>query len=324
MTTLAAIVHTLDPFIVQFTPTFGLRWYGLLYASGLLAAWAIMRAVAKRGRVPMSQRQVDDFITELVIGVVVGARVGHALIYDRALFTTFTPSVPFWELLAIHKGGLSSHGGMAGILFVCWRYASKHRVGLRTLLDLCAIAAPAGLCMGRMANWINGELKGRLLPADMQADAPWWSMKYPRDVLEPGFNAALLEPLRPLVHASGDLRDALVQAAYAGNTKVIDALAPLLPAYYPSNFFQAFTDGPVLALVVWTVWLRKPASGVTAAWFLMAYGALRFTTEQFREPDDGVNRIAGLTSPMVLSIAMVVTGAALARWWRRASADQRP
>jgi phosphatidylglycerol:prolipoprotein diacylglycerol transferase len=118
MPTLAAILHTLDPFIVQFTPSFGLRWYGLLYASGLLCAWMIMRAVARRGRAGLTQRQVDDFITEVVIGVVVGARLGHALIYDRVLFTTFTPSFPFWELLAVHKGGLSSHGGMAGLLAI--------------------------------------------------------------------------------------------------------------------------------------------------------------------------------------------------------------
>jgi phosphatidylglycerol:prolipoprotein diacylglycerol transferase len=319
MPTLAAILHTLDPFIVQFTPSFGLRWYGLLYAGGLLSAWMIMRAVAKRGRAGITTRQVDDFITEVVLGVVIGARLGHALIYDRVLFTTFTPSFPFWELLAVHKGGLSSHGGMAGLLVVCWRFSARSGASFRTLLDLCCISAPPGLCMGRMANWINGELWGRPLPMDMQANAPWWSVKYPREALESSFDPAQLEPLRPLVHASDDLQQAVISAAYAGDTKVQAALEPLLTAYWPSNFFQAFTDGPVLALIVWAVWLRKPAPGITAAWFLIGYGALRFATEQFREPDAGVNRFAGLTSPMLISVGMVVAGAVLAWAWRKQS-----
>lgn len=317
MPTLAAILHTLNPFIVQFTPNFGLRWYGLLYACGLLSAWMIMRAVARRGRVELTQRQVDDFITEVVLGVVIGARLGHALLYDRVLFTTFTPSFPFWELLAVHKGGLSSHGGMAGLLVVCWRFSARSGAPLRTLLDLCCISAPPGLCMGRLANWINGELWGRPLPAELQANAPWWSVKYPREALESSFDPARVEPLRPLVHASDDLQQAVVTAAYAGNTKVQAALEPLLTAYWPSNFFQAFTDGPLLALAVWFVWLQKPAPGVTAAWFLIAYGALRFATEQFREPDAGVNRVAGLTSPMLISVGMVAVGALLAWRWRR-------
>jgi phosphatidylglycerol:prolipoprotein diacylglycerol transferase len=91
----------------------------------------------------------------------------------------------------------------------------------------------------------------------------------------------------------------------------------LLTAYWPSNFFQAFTDGPVLALVVWIVWLRRPAAGVTAASFLIAYGILRFITEQFREPDAGVNTLLGLTSPMLISVAMVAIGAVLAWVWRQ-------
>jgi prolipoprotein diacylglyceryltransferase len=65
------------------------------------------------------------------------------------------------------------------------------------------------------------------------------------------------------------------------------------------------------------VWLRKPAPGITAAWFLIGYGVLRFATEQFREPDVGVNRFAGLTSPMLISVAMVGAGAVLAWAWRR-------
>jgi phosphatidylglycerol:prolipoprotein diacylglycerol transferase len=319
MPTLAAILHTLDPFIVQFTPSFGLRWYGLLYASGLLCAWMIMRAVARRGRAGLTQRQVDDFITEVVIGVVVGARLGHALIYDRVLFTTFTPSLPFWELLAVHKGGLSSHGGMAGLLVVCWRFARRSGASFRTLLDLCCISAPPGLCLGRMANWINGELWGRPLPQDLQANAPWWCVKYPREVFEPSFDPSRLEPLRPLVHAGDDLQQAVVAAAYAGDAKVQAALEPLLTAFWPSNFFQAFTDGPVLAVVVWIVWLRRPAPGVATASFLVAYGVLRFITEQFREPDAGVNTLLGLTSPMLISVAMIVIGAVLAVAWRSRS-----
>lgn len=316
MPTLAAILHTLDPFIVQFTPSFGLRWYGLCYALGLACAWTIMRAVARRGRVGLSTKQVDDFITEVVIGVVVGARLGHALIYDRALFTTFTPSFPFWELLAVHKGGLSSHGGMAGLLVVCWRFATRSGVSIRTLLDLCCISAPPGLCLGRTANWINGELWGRPLPADLQANAPWWSVKYPREVFESSFDPSRLEPLRPLVHAGDDLQQAVAAAAYSGDAKVQAALEPLLTAYWPSNFFQAFTDGPILALVLWIVWLRRPAPGTTAATFLVAYGSLRFITEQYREPDAGVNTLLGLTSPMLISVAMIAAGLLLLWWWR--------
>jgi phosphatidylglycerol:prolipoprotein diacylglycerol transferase len=261
--------------------------------------------------------QVSDLMTYLIMGVVIGGRVGHVVFYEPHLLITFHSSLPWWGLLDIHKGGMSSHGGIIGSMIASVLFARRVRLPILHLFDCVAFVAPFGLCFGRLANWVNGELWGKPLPESMQANPPWWAVKYPAEILESNFPVAKLASLQSLVNPVEPLPEAVYRAAYLHRTDVLAKLEPLLTAYYPSNFIQAFTDGPILLLVMTVVWLKPRRPGVIAGVFLVTYGAARTTSEQFRQIDDGVFMIGSLTLPMLLSLAMIAGGIALIVWASR-------
>lgn len=321
-----AIVHTLDPFVFEVAPGVGPRWYGTAYIAGFIVGWFILGRLARSGRIPFSSRQIGDLVTTMFIGVLAGGRLGHVLFYDPHLLIEFTGSFPFWSLLAIHKGGMSSHGGVIGVAVMVVLFARREKIPILAVGDAVAFVVPWGLMFGRLGNWVNGELWGRMLPKDMQAPAPWWSVKYPRELeLFNGVPPAL-EPLRDLAPATLRANDAkfmqwLIETAYdhssAAHAQVIKAITPVLNAYYPSQFFQALAEGPALLLAMSVVWLVPRRAGVIAGTFLSVYGALRFTTEQFREPDLNVFTVAGMTLPMLLSLSMILAGVAFFAMSRR-------
>ncbi len=311
MRMLAVIVHTLDPFALEISSGFGIRWYGISYAAGFFLGWLLLRELARRERIGLTMLQVSDLMTYLIMGVVIGGRVGHVVFYEPHLLITFHSSLPWWGLLDIHKGGMSSHGGIIGSMIASVLFARRVRLPILHLFDCVAFVAPFGLCFGRLANWVNGELWGKPLPESMQANPPWWAVKYPAEILESNFPVAKLASLQSLVSPAESLPEAVYRAAYLHRTDVLAKLEPLLTAYYPSNFIQAFTDGPILLLVMVIVWLNPRRPGVIAGVFLVTYGAARTTSEQFRQIDDGVFMIGSLTLPMLLSLAMIAAGIAL-------------
>ena len=311
MRMLAVIVHTLDPFAIEISSGFGIRWYGISYAAGFFLGWLLLRELARRGRIGLTMLQVSDLMTYLIMGVVIGGRVGHVVFYEPHLLITFHSSLPWWGLLDIHKGGMSSHGGIIGSMIASVLFARRVRLPILHLFDCVAFVAPFGLCFGRLANWVNGELWGKPLPESMQANPPWWAVKYPAEILESNFPVVKLASLQSLVNPADPLPEAVYRAAYLHRTDVLAKLEPLLTAYYPSNFIQAFTDGPILLLVMVIVWLNPRRPGVIAGVFLVTYGAARTTSEQFRQIDDGVFMIGSLTLPMLLSLAMIAAGIAL-------------
>lgn len=312
-----SFLHTLDPFAIELLPGVGVRWYGLAYAVGFLVGWLVIRALAVRRLTHLAPTQAGDLLTYLVIGVIAGGRIGHVVFYDPHLLWSFDASFPWWGLLAIHRGGMASHGGMIGVILAAWIFSRRSGVRMLEICDVTALACTTGLGLGRLANLVNGELWGKALPASMQADPPSWSIKYPTEVLDPAFpNAESLESLRPLVDPSKPFPESVVDAVLLGRETVTEALTPLLTAHYPSQVFQAITDGVVLPLVLVLVWWRLRPIGTLGGSFLVAYGLLRLATEQFREPDEGVLVVGwwsslpgvGATLPMLLSAAMVLAG----------------
>lgn len=320
-----SIVHTVQPFAIDFGGGFGVRWYGLSYAAGFVAAWLIIRLLARSGRTPLTPPQIGDLMTYLVVGVIVGGRLGDVLFYHQSLLWKFTGTFPFWGLLEIHKGGMSSHGGIIGVIVACILFARKQRVPALHVTDLACIAAPPGLALGRLANWVNGELPGKALPAAMQVDAPWWSVKYPEEVLSPDFarmaELAQLPAVRALASRAATTGESLAettyQACYSGNRELVEQVAPLLTALYPNNFIQAATDGIGLGLAMLAVAIVPRKPGVASGAFLAAYGALRLFSESYREPDTGVLTIGPFTLPMLLSLGMLAVGAEIIRRARR-------
>jgi len=312
-------IHSLSPFAIQITDTIGLRWYGLAYLFGFLIAWILLRRFSEKGITPLTKEQAGDFVLSSVLGVVIGGRLGYVIFYNPELLITLEKSFPWWEVLAIHKGGMSSHGGIVGVFATMFYWSKKHNVKLPRLMDVGPYIAIPGLCFGRIANFINGELWGRRLPEGLQQDSPWWSIKYPTeitgvwsqfpDTYQHKLNA-LLE-LQKTVLGDSRFYHNVVQEAYNGNQVVVDKITPLLTAWYPSQLFQAATNGLILFIALTIVWWKPKKEGVIAGWFLMLYGFFRILTEAYRQPDEGVALIIGLTRGQLLSTFLVIAGAIL-------------
>jgi len=250
------------------------------------------------------------------LGVLIGGRLGYVFFYDPSLLYTFTTEFPWWRTLAIQDGGMASHGGMIGVCVALIIWGRKNNVSTLHLIDIAALFTTPGLFYGRIANFINGELWGKPLSVSSQTNAPWWSVKYPTEITEvwatnpEQFQSQLhaIEPLRTHVVGGESFYQAVVIEVYAGNQHVIETIQPILTAWYPSQLFQAITEGPVLFIALFLIWWNPRKPGVVAGWFGIFYGLLRITTEVFRQPDEGVALLAGLSRGQLLSVAMILYG----------------
>jgi phosphatidylglycerol:prolipoprotein diacylglycerol transferase len=332
--TLAAWFHTLSPFIYK-NPWVPLRWYGVSYALGFVIGWMLLKFLSRRRACLIPVERVGDAVLIAVMGVVLGGRLGYALFYEPALLWKWDPSTPpWWGLLMINHGGMSSHGGMIGVIIAGF-YISRgfknttgERVGrapVLHLLDTMALIAPPGLGLGRLANFINGELLGKIVAMPGQP-APWWAVKFPHEVqtapMDQGGHApsltgdqqtaldALVAPFRLPGRSFDDAYQKVLEQVWSGNTTLAKSLEPLISARHPSQLYQAFTDGIIVLIVVWFVARKPRVPGVVGCWFLISYGILRILTEFYRLPDAqlAVKRFMGLSRGQWLSAAMVVAG----------------
>jgi phosphatidylglycerol:prolipoprotein diacylglycerol transferase len=148
--------HDLSPFLVQFNERFGIRYYGLAYVLGIAGAVWLLARYNKAGRSVLPVQAAYDLAVWLMIGVFVGGRLGFFLLYQPGSLLA-DPLVFFrvWE------GGMASHGGFLGVVVVLWRFGRKTHVPFLHLSDLLATTASLGIGLGRVANFINGELWGR-------------------------------------------------------------------------------------------------------------------------------------------------------------------
>ena len=147
--------------------TLALRWYALAYLVGLLVGWRIVVALMRRPALwgdtpPMRPEQVEELLTWIVLGVVLGGRLGFVLFYEPAYYLANPAQIP-----VIWRGGMSFHGGLLGVFLASWWFSRRHGIRLLRLADALAVATPVGLGLGRIANFINAELWGR------PTDAPW-------------------------------------------------------------------------------------------------------------------------------------------------------
>ncbi|MDU8942995.1 prolipoprotein diacylglyceryl transferase [Ovoidimarina sediminis] len=147
---------------------FAIRWYALAYIAGILIGWQIVKSLSSRPALwrnetsPMSREAVEDLLTFIVLGVILGGRIGFVLFYQPAYYLA-NPV----EILFIWQGGMAFHGGLLGVALALVLFARKHGAPLMSAADALAVATPPGLFLGRSANFINGELWGR--PTDL----PW-------------------------------------------------------------------------------------------------------------------------------------------------------
>ncbi len=152
---LAYYIHDLSPFVLRFSENYGVRWYGLAYVAAFFIGILIVRRLSQLGYCDIPAQKVSDFIIGgAIFGVLLGGRLGYMLFYDLENFLR-NPLIFF----RVMDGGMSAHGGILGLtLYTLW-YSFRHKVSWRNIGDNLVVAAPLGLFLGRVANFINGTLR---------------------------------------------------------------------------------------------------------------------------------------------------------------------
>ncbi len=172
----------IDPVAVQIGPL-AIRWYSLAYIAGILLGWRYMRHLSRRWESPVSAEHLGDFILWAIFGIILGGRLGYVLFYNLDHYL----AEPL-QILVIWRGGMSFHGGLLGVIGVTWLFARRRSIPILALSDLIACAAPIGLLLGRIANFVNGELYGRV------TDVPW-AMVFPAGGPAPRHPSQIYEAL---------------------------------------------------------------------------------------------------------------------------------
>jgi phosphatidylglycerol:prolipoprotein diacylglycerol transferase len=267
----------IDPVLVHIGPL-AIRWYALAYIAGILLGWRYATGLLRNRRLwthrppPFTPEQLDDLILWIALGVIVGGRLGHVIFY--------TPSM-IWQnpigILKTWEGGMSFHGGVIGVTVALVIYAWRYKLDLLRMADLVVPAYPIGHFLGRLANFINGELWGR--PTNVP-----WGVRFCNETIQKtfGYCPAGNQPRHP---------SQLYEAAFEGLVLFL--------------ILRWATHGPKLG----------NRRGVLVGIFLVFYGLFRIVIENVREPDAGMpNFPLGLTMGMILSVPMVAGGAFLI--WR--------
>ncbi len=295
---LAYYIHDLSPFLIEFSGGIGLRWYGLAYLAGFAVGILLYRRLAIRGYSDLRPDQVTDFITMgALLGVLIGGRLGYMLFYDPERF--FHDPLMFFR---VWEGGMASHGGIIGLtLFTLW-YARRHRYSFRNLGDNLVVVAPAGLFFGRCANFINGELYGRVTDA-------CWAVQFPKEILvwDPDRLERLLSKAA-MIDPGFASPDRLISGVASSNALRL-LLAGEISPRYPSQLIEALLEGVLLFFILWLMRTRlRLADGVLCGVFFISYALVRILGECFREPDAALT--AGLTRGQFLSLFMILVGLA--------------
>lgn len=267
-----------DPVLIHLGPL-PIRWYALAYVAGIVLGWWYATRLVKTdrlwgGRPPMTPAQLDDLVLWIVLGIILGGRLGYALFYKPVMYVHLFTGQSWAERLELFQlwtGGMSFHGGFLGVALAIVLFARAQKIDMLRIGDLVAPVVPIGLGFGRLANFINGELWGR------ETTVPW-AIRFCNDRIQQMYGFC----------PAGD--------------------APR----HPSQLYEAGLEGIVLfGLLSLAVWkgrlLMKP--GYVTGLFLVGYGVCRALLENVREPDYGMPDFPlGLTMGMMLSIPMILVG----------------
>ena len=272
-----------NPVAISIDPI-AIRWYALSYIVGFMLFLWLGRRRIKQGNTAFTKEMLDDFLTWGVLGVILGGRLGYILFYKFSYYLDHP-----LEMLKVWEGGMSFHGGFLGVVVAMWLFGRKYNISILKLMDTVAPLVPLGLASGRIGNFINGELWGRV--TELNA---FWAMGFPQARYE-DTEAAAHNPL---------WAEWLQQYG-------------MLPRH-PSQLYQFALEGICLFIIVW-IFSKKPRpAGQTAALFLGGYGLFRFIAEFARQPDDYLGLLTlGLSMGQWLSVPMIVLGAIGFVWFGR-------
>ncbi len=301
---IAAAVWTfpgINPVLLDLPGPFAVRWYGTMYLVGFAIGYFILRRLSRQGRFPIPGERVGELVGLIALGVIIGGRLGYILFYNPSIFMRPLEIFMLWE------GGLSFHGGLIGVVIAFWWFGRRVGVPFLGLVDGLVLAGPPGIAGVRLANFINGELYGRIASETVP-----WAMRFPTDPVA----------LRLLGAESGrpDVIYRAVKAARASGAW--EQIEPQIPLRHPSQLYQAALEGVLLFVGLWAVVLLarrfswKIRKGVVGGLFLIGYAASRIFVEYFRQPDrqftgpgDPLGTVLGsLTMGQVLSLGMLAGG----------------
>jgi phosphatidylglycerol:prolipoprotein diacylglycerol transferase len=269
---LAIPFPAIDPVLVEIGPI-AIRWYALAYIFGLVGGWLVARDLARRDSLwgPIARPtpdSLDDLLVYVAFGVIIGGRIGYVLFYNLDFFLDHPG-----RIIAVWEGGMSFHGGLAGAALGVWLFARRNALGAMTVADLCAVVAPIGIFLGRIANFIKPELWGRT------TDVPWGVIfpgagpepRHPSQLYEASLEgAALFVVLLLLVRAGGLRRPGLLTGAFAAGY----AIARIICEFYrePDPQLGFLFGGATMGMV-----LSVPL--LLAGFALMAYARRRAPPE---------------------------------------------
>jgi len=259
----------INPVLVHLGPL-AVRWYALAYIVGILAGWIYARTIIRSerlwgGTAPLTALDFDDFIVWITIGIVLGGRTGYVLFYNLPLFAEHP-----LQMFALWNGGMSFHGGVLGCIVAIVLFALHRRIPILSLGDVTTAVAPIGLCLGRIANFISGELWGR------PTDVPWAMVfpnggpvpRHPSQLYEAALEGLLLFAVLGLLVRGGTLkRPGLVIGAFAVGYALTRSFAELFREPDPQLGFLwgGLTMGMVLSVplllfgvVLIVIALRRP------------------------------------------------------------------
>lgn len=177
-------VDNLDPVFIHIRGDFGIRYYGLAYILAFVIAYVMLRLFYRAGKSPLDAGKIETALSALVLGVIVGGRLGYVILYGWSDFLDDQLMV-----FKVWQGGMASHGGFIGVCIALWWIARTYRISFLRLGDLLCPIVPIGLLLGRVANFINGELWGRV------SDVPW-AVIFPKS-MPPGTPIDMIAPRHP-------------------------------------------------------------------------------------------------------------------------------
>ncbi len=336
LNSLAVWVHNLDPMIFELWNGFGPRWYGLAYIIGLVAGWYIVKRWAEQERVPIQPIAVQDLAVYFGVGMIAGGRIGYCLFYDTSLLG-FTSDFPFWRVLAVWEGGMASHGGIVGMFLGVLMYCKRNSINFLVIADASAVVTPIGICAGRLANFINGELWGR--PTDVA-----WGIKFPEStstdhsilreqyILEQWnkkidtinstnfieqLNIVYLEYNKLYNDYNFDYKDAMERfhKLPAGSEEWIQIANQYVLTRHPSQLYAAFMEGIVVITVGMLIHRLHRRPGISMGVIFSVYAVMRFVNEFWRNPDPGYALYLGwMSKGQLLSLPLLAIGIFFIVW----------
>ncbi|MDR0312268.1 MAG: prolipoprotein diacylglyceryl transferase [Treponema sp.] len=247
----------------EIIPGLPLRWYGLMYIVAFGIAFLLYKRQVRERHFPMTEDQLSGLFIWGIVGLMLGARIFYFLVYDteEAIRAPWLIFWPFRNGRLVGFAGMSYHGGVIGTAIGVALYSWRKKFDLRELYDMFVASIPLGYTFGRLGNFINGELYGRISTGPFAMIFPQGGI-YPSDRY---YNVILREAEQMgLDFVRGDI---------------------FYPPRHPSQLYEALFEGIVLWAIIWLFRNRKPFKGFLVFLYVSGYGLIRFFIEYFREPD---------------------------------------